>query len=291
MGYLHIGNLYKEQDVLLFRECYAMEKIHGTSAHVLWKDNKVAFSAGGASHDNFVKLFDEEKLRQGFAGTGLEKIVIYGEAYGGKCQGMSETYGKELKFVAFDVKMNDVWLSVPQAHDFAGKTLGLDFVHYVKIPTTFEAIDAERDADSVQAVRNGVGTGKNREGVVLRPLIEVRKNNDERVISKHKRDEFCETKTPRPVMDPAKLEVLAQAERIAEEWVTLERLNHVLDKMPGAGMENIPDLIRAMREDVYREGKGEIVESKEAEKSIGKRTAILFKQLLNDRMRNVVATQ
>lgn len=290
MGYLHIGNLYKEQDILLFKECYALEKVHGTSAHILWKDNQVLFSAGGERHNNFVKLFDEEKLRQGFAGTGLEKIVIYGEAYGGKCQGMSDTYGKELKFVAFDVKMNDVWLSVPQAHDFAGKTLGLDFVHYVKIPTTFEAIDAERDADSVQAVRNGIGAGKKREGIVLRPLIEVRKNNDERVISKHKRDEFCETKTPRQVIDPAKLEVLAQAERIAEEWVTLERLNHVLDKMPGAHLEQIPDLIRAMIEDVYREGKGEIVESKEAEKAIGKRTAVSFKELIKNKMRDAAGT-
>lgn len=38
MGYMHIDNLYKNQDMLIFRECYALEKIHGTSAHVSWKD-------------------------------------------------------------------------------------------------------------------------------------------------------------------------------------------------------------------------------------------------------------
>ena len=32
MGYLHIENLYKAQDILLFRECYALEKVHGTAA-------------------------------------------------------------------------------------------------------------------------------------------------------------------------------------------------------------------------------------------------------------------
>src|SRR5690348_10996218 len=37
MGYLHIGNLYKTQDLLLFRECYALEKVHGTSAHITCK--------------------------------------------------------------------------------------------------------------------------------------------------------------------------------------------------------------------------------------------------------------
>ncbi len=34
MGYLHIDNLYKNQTIRLFRECYALEKVHGTSAHV-----------------------------------------------------------------------------------------------------------------------------------------------------------------------------------------------------------------------------------------------------------------
>ena len=29
MGYAHIENLYKCQDILMFRECYATEKIHG----------------------------------------------------------------------------------------------------------------------------------------------------------------------------------------------------------------------------------------------------------------------
>ena len=29
MGYQHIDNLYKNQSILMFRECYALEKIHG----------------------------------------------------------------------------------------------------------------------------------------------------------------------------------------------------------------------------------------------------------------------
>lgn len=57
----------------------------------------------------------------------------------------------------------------------------------------------------VQAIRNGMGSHI-REGVILRPLIEVRKNNDERIIVKHKRDEFRETKEHRHVeTDPDKL--------------------------------------------------------------------------------------
>ena len=37
MAYHHIDNLYRNQDVLLFKEVYALEKIHGTSAHVSFK--------------------------------------------------------------------------------------------------------------------------------------------------------------------------------------------------------------------------------------------------------------
>ena len=52
MGYLHISNLYRpEAQILLnFKRLYALEKVHGTSAHVAWRDGKVHYHAGGESH-------------------------------------------------------------------------------------------------------------------------------------------------------------------------------------------------------------------------------------------------
>jgi len=293
MGYLHIQNLYRDQKIMMFRECYALEKIHGTSAHISHKtanqritatdgkyDSGVRFFAGGESHTRFVEIFDQDNLA-----TKLHNIdvTIYGEAYGGKCQGMSNTYGKELRFVAFDVKINDMWLSVPQAEEFC-KECGLEFVDYVKIPTTIEAIDEQRDRDSVQAVRNGMGTGKKREGVVLRPLVEFIRNDGERVMAKHKGDDFMETKTPRQV-SPEQLQVLEDAEAVAEEWVTPMRLTHVLDKMNHPGIEKMKDIIFAMLEDVKREGEEEIVWSIAVEKAIGKATAMAFKAHLQQSLR------
>lgn len=29
MGYMHINNLYKNQEILMFKECFALEKVHG----------------------------------------------------------------------------------------------------------------------------------------------------------------------------------------------------------------------------------------------------------------------
>lgn len=283
MGYLKIHNLYREQDILLFKECYALEKIHGTSSHIKFTNVSspaLHFFSGGESHERFIKLFNQEELLNKFIELRQTEITIFGEAYGGKQQGMSETYGKELKFIAFDVKIGDNWLDVPNAEQIV-KSLGLEFVPYNKIQTTLTQIDAERDYPSIVALNNGCGNDKIREGVVLRPLIELTKNNGERIICKHKRDEFRETKSPRPVIDPAKIEVLKNAELIANEWVTGERLNHILQKIPDSyNMSNIPTIIANMVEDIKREGNKEMIWSKDVEKAISKLTVQLFKTKL-----------
>jgi hypothetical protein len=44
------------------------------------------------------------------------------------------------------------------------------------------------------------------------------------------------------------------------------------------------EIITAMVSDVFREGSGEIVPSKDAIKAIGKKTALLYKELLQKRL-------
>lgn len=280
MGYLHIDNLYKNTEILLFKECYAMEKIHGTSAHISWKNNKINLSSGGEKAERFNKLFNLKKLEKKFKELFDCEVVVFGEAYGGKCQGMSGTYGKELKFIVFDVKIDKNWLDVPNAEDVV-KKLDLEFVAYAKVDTNINTSNTYRDASSVQANRNGCGNDKLREGIVLRPLIEVIKNNGSRIIVKHKRDEFKETKTKREV-NPEQLKILEDAKAIAGEWVTPMRLNHVLDKLGNPNeIEKTGEVIKAMIEDVKREAKGEIKESKQAIQFIGKKTAQLYKQRIS----------
>ena len=279
MGYQHIENLYKNQDIMFFKECYALEKIHGTGAHVGWKNGVIQFHSGSLKHDVFVALFNKEELQEKFIRAGHERIFVYGEAYGEELQKMEETYGDELKFVAFDVNIGDSWLSVPKADSFT-KWLGLEFVHYDRIPCTIESINQVRDSDSVQAVRNGMGNGKIREGVVLRPLEEFTKDDGSRIISKHKRDEFSETNTPREFTQE-KQALLSDAQDIADEWVTEMRLTHVLDKIGcELAIRNTGKVIAAMIEDIEREAVGEIVLSKEAASAIGKATASMFKNRL-----------
>ena len=279
MGYMHIDNLYKDQRILAFPKCYALEKVHGTSAHVGW-NGKVYLFSGGASQGAFASLFDADALAAAMAALGQAKVVVYGEAYGGKMQRMSATYGPGLRFVAFDVLVGDRWLNVPEAQAVVSG-LGIEFVPWSEIDVTLPAIDAERDRSSEIAIRRGCGTDKMREGVVLRPIIEAVDFRGNRIIVKHKRDEFRETSEPRRVVDPAQLSAVADANAIAAEWVTEMRLTHVLDAFGQVnGMEQTGAIINAMIADVEREAAGEIVVSKDARHAIGKRTAQMLKARL-----------
>lgn len=288
VSYLHIENLYRNQDILRFKECYVLEKVHGTSAHIkwvksddpAWAGGQLTFFPGGESYNNFVALFDQDSLKEKMALLGAEEVTVFGEAYGGKCQGMKETYGDKLRFIAFDVQIGDLWLDVPTM-DKVATELGLEVVPWTLVSTDLEVLNFHRDAFSVVAERRECGSRKQREGVVLRPPIEVRKNNGDRIMSKHKGEKFEERATPQKVIDPSKLQVLEQATAIADEWVTPMRLTHVLDKLPqGLGPECTKQVIDAMVEDVTREAKGEIVDSREARAAIGKRAAQLFKERL-----------
>lgn len=288
MGYLHIDNLYKSQEILAFKTCFALEKIHGTSANVQWEDGAVRFSSGGESTQRFAALFDAESLTLKFGERFLptDSVVVYGEAYGGKQQRMSKTYGVDLKFIAFEVKVGDLFLAVPQAFEFVS-FLGLDFVDFVEIPATVEAIDAERDKPSTQAVRNGIAEGKIREGIVLRPPFECVLNNGKRVIAKHKREEFAERGTPSLAdIDPSKRELMENAQVIAVEWVTPMRLMHVIDRLvrersnKDYEIKDTGKIIELMIEDVTREASGEIADNQAVRKAIGAHVAKMYKQHL-----------
>lgn len=282
MGYQHINNLYKDKNILKFPECYALEKVHGSSSHVSWDGKEVKYFSGGEKHSNFVKIFEGMGLEEKFKSLGIENanITVWGEVYGGKCQGMSNTYGPNLSFIAFEVSIDKVWLNIPKAEEIVLK-LGLEYVPYTKVTTNVISLDAERDKDSEVAIRRGMGPGKKREGVVLFPIHQCLDEYGERIMAKHKQAEFQETKTPRKVeVDPEKLKVIEDAKLAADEWVTPMRLNHVLDKIPGHRIDMMSEIISAMYEDVVREGINEVVPGEALKKAVGKNTVFLYKQLL-----------
>ena len=282
MGFISIPNLYKDRLVLGFRRLYALEKIHGTSAHVNWlpEISEVRLHAGGGNHEEFQGVMPPD-LKERLTARVDKPCRIHGEFFGGhdgKGQGMNATYGDLPRFVVFDVRFGDVFLDVPKAESLA-VALGFEFVHYDEIAGTQEACDAARDAPSVQAVRCGMGGDKLREGVVLRPLVELRKNNGERVIAKHRRPEFSERAGGEPrEFDPEVDAVMTEADEIAGEWVVPNRLNHVLDKMSprATTLRDVRRVIDAMVEDVAHEAAGEIAWNTQVQKAVSRRASDLF---------------
>jgi len=154
-------------------------------------------------------------------------------------------------------------------------------VDYQIIDTDIDMLNQWRDLPSAQAVRNGIIDERPREGVVLRPLIEVRKNNGARIIAKHKAESFQETRTTRDLTQEG-LDILTEANAIADEWVTDMRLTHVLQKFASdVSIEATGAVIQEMLLDIETESIGEVVLSKEARKQISKRAADMFKRRIS----------
>lgn len=300
MGYRKIPNLYRPEiaDILEEPELYAMEKIHGTSAHIKYNvDGTLSFSAGGANHQQFVDLFDQPKLLQAFLELAeasqavrlpvpMKSWTVFGEAYGSRINAQTWRYGKQLRFVAFDVLLTsanneEYWFTVPAAHDFITELPGLEFVHYEVVSSKLADLDAARDKPSTQAKRNGIEGDQPTEGVVLRPLIEKPAANFDRMMAKHKRKEERETKTDFQPGD--KVAVYEAAQAIAQEWVTEERLNHVVQKVcldQAPSVRHFQSIVNGMVDDVITEGGQMLVDTHEARKAIGAKAAKLFKARL-----------
>ena len=265
MGYKHIENLYNNLWFLnTYSEVYALEKIHGTSATIKYKNGKVRFHPGGEKYETFISSFKNPKPEQitdsiikQFNG---KNIIFYGEAYGGKQQNMSATYGLDCKFVVFDIKYDNKWLDVEEAENYT-LNIGLEFVHYKCGPNTIDWLNKQRDAPSVQAQRNGMGNDKIREGIVIRAV------EKQTCMFKYKRSEFCETNSHRESTLVKDMAIQTNAKEIVDEWIVPMRLSHVKDRLLQEMNErsekrlsnrDIPKFMNYLMEDIKREAKGEI---------------------------------
>lgn len=293
MGYMHIESLYRCPEFFqLFEQVLCLEKIHGTSTWIRFeRGGLITFHSGGENSTNFKALFDAD-----FLTFELDKICqennwslirIHGEGYGGKQQKMSKTYGSELKFIAFDVFVQENnaenstrFLDVPAAEKLV-QDLGLEFVDYVQGPNLPEWIEEQSNRPSVQAVRNGILEPRPREGVVVRPLTESQMPKGSRAIFKHKNQDFWEIRTRRPLGE--KIKIAEKVSEIISDWVTEQRFSHVTDRVlqnktdKNVVRRDISSFLDLMVEDVKRESEGEVVWSEILVKEIRKETARLFK--------------
>ena len=113
-------------------------------------------------------------------------MILYGEGYGYKIQKGGD-YRDDVSFILFDVYQptNDIWLKRDDVEDIA-KKLGIEIVPIVCRDTIEGAVKLVKAKPDSIIAKNGAKM----EGVVGRPIIELKDRLGKRVIIKVKVRDF-----------------------------------------------------------------------------------------------------
>jgi len=126
------------------------------------------------------KMFPVEKFKKMF---GMQDVTLYGEGYGAGIQKGGNYIRDGQSFILFDILINDWWLERGNMVDIATK-LGIDIVQILSIGT----ID-----DAIMTVKRGLKSSFGdflAEGLVLKPLVELKARSGKRIVTKLKHKDF-----------------------------------------------------------------------------------------------------
>lgn len=168
------------------------EKIDGTNIRVHWDGHNVTF--GGRTAKAQIPTHLLEYMNATFGGNeneeifeqmfGEKEVILFGEGYGHRIQGVGDQYRSDVSFILFDVMIGDIYLSRENVENIA-KGLGIDVVPVVLEGTISEAVEfVKTKPDST------IGIAK-MEGVVGRPAMEILDRLGKRLIVKIKVCDFC----------------------------------------------------------------------------------------------------
>lgn len=169
---------------------YFTEKIDGTNIRIHWDGHKVEF-AGRTDRAQIPKpLMDyltitfgsmegEEMFEQKFGET---DVILFGEGYGPGIQ-KGGAYRDNVSFILFDVLIGDIWLKRDSVEEIA-IAFGIDIVPIIFVGNIKKAVDFVKTKP-----KSTIGTA-NMEGVVGRPVIEMKDRLGKRVIVKIKVCDF-----------------------------------------------------------------------------------------------------
>lgn len=166
------------------------EKIDGTNIRIYWDGHKVTF-AGRTDKaqipaelmNRLYELFGGETNEQMFEQKfGETEVVLYGEGYGAKIQN-GGAYKDYQDFILFDVLIGDIWLDRVDVEDIA-RYFNIDIV-----PITFIG-NIEDAVNYVKTNPKSKFGSADSEGLVGRPLVEMKDKNGNRIIVKIKVRDF-----------------------------------------------------------------------------------------------------
>ena len=165
------------------------EKVDGTNIRVMWDGSTVTF--GGKTERAQIPAKLIQHLQETFTadavavvfGTQDESVCLYGEGHGAGIQKGGGNYSQTQRFVLFDVRISEWWLRRDDVKDIAAK-LGIPVVPVVGSGTLPEM---------VEFVRGGYQSAWGdfpAEGVVARPVVELKTRGGGRIITKLKAKDF-----------------------------------------------------------------------------------------------------
>lgn len=167
------------------------EKIDGTNIRVHWDGHKATF--GGRTENAQIPSLLMNKLNELFSTTEAEElfeqtygekdVILFGEGYGAKIQGVGGQYRPDVSFILFDVLIGDNYQSREWVEATA-KMFGIDVVPVVLEGTLEDGINFV-----LQHPKSTIGSAM-MEGVVARPMVEMRDRVGNRVIVKIKWKDF-----------------------------------------------------------------------------------------------------
>lgn len=176
---------YLKDNIWLFTE-----KVDGTNICVHWDGHKVEF--GGRTDKTQIpgpllsrlnEMFMTTEAEELFEQTwGDKEVILFGEGYGPKIQNGGE-YRSDVSFILFDVLVGDNY----QEREWVEKTAQMFNIDVVPIVLTGTIQDGINYV--MKHPRSTMGTAM-MEGVVGRPMIELRDRRGERVIIKIKWEDF-----------------------------------------------------------------------------------------------------
>lgn len=166
------------------------EKVDGTNIRVHWDGHKVEFGGRtdkaqipGSLLSKLNEMFATSEAEELFEQTwGDKEVVLFGEGYGPKIQNGGE-YRSDVSFILFDVLVGDNY----QEREWVEKTAQMFNIDVVPIVLTGTIQDGINYV--MKHPQSTMGTAM-MEGVVGRPMIELRDRRGERVIVKIKWEDF-----------------------------------------------------------------------------------------------------
>lgn len=144
-----------------------------------FRNDAVKYLANNDLITIFGSIEAEEMFEQKF---GEADVILFGEGYGPGIQKGGE-YRDNVSFILFDVLIGNTWLKRDSVEDIA-KTFGIDIVPIIFVGNLWQAVDFVKTKP-----KSTIGTA-NMEGVVGRPIIEMKDRLGKRIIVKIKVCDF-----------------------------------------------------------------------------------------------------